>query len=103
MPPARCGRWARISEPGRSADGEFHQPWRAARVMKFRKPGRVPPGPHPSSPQEADMNKKYVIFGSVVVAAVIGFVALRGVYPPKTNVEGAIGGANRYESAQISE
>ena len=49
------------------------------------------------------MNRKlYVILGSVVVAGVIGFVALRGGYPPKSNVEGAIGGANRYESAQIS-
>lgn len=47
--------------------------------------------------------KTWLILGSVVVAAVIGFVALRGVYPPRTNVEGAIGGADRYQSTQITD
>lgn len=47
-------------------------------------------------------NRIAVIVGVLVVAAVIGFVALRGGYPPKSGTEGTIGAADRYTSEQIS-
>ena len=40
------------------------------------------------------MNKRLIVtLGALVVAAGIGFIALRG-YPPQQGVEGAIGAAN---------
>jgi hypothetical protein len=49
-------------------------------------------------------NKKAVIIVSVVaVAVIVGFVALRGTWPPGSGTEGAIGAANRYSSPQITD
>lgn len=49
-------------------------------------------------------NKKAVIVVSIIaVAVVVGFVALRGTWPPGQGSEGAIGAANRYSSQQISD
>src|SRR2546425_5379571 len=54
-------------------------------------------------PREAVMpNKTWIITGAVVVAAVIGYVALRGPQVPRKGTEGAIGAAKRYQSQQIS-
>ena len=48
-------------------------------------------------------NKKAVIsVGVLAVAVVVGFVALRGTWPPGQGTEGAIGAANRYSSTQIT-
>ena len=47
-------------------------------------------------------NKTWIITGAVVVAAVIGYVALRGPQVPRKGTEGAIGAAKRYQSQQIS-
>ncbi len=47
-------------------------------------------------------NKTWIITGAVVVAAAIGYVALRGPQVPRKGTEGAIGAAKRYESQQIS-
>jgi len=48
-------------------------------------------------------NKKAVIIvGVLAVAVIVGFVALRGTWPPGQGSEGAIGAANRYSSQQIS-
>ena len=43
-----------------------------------------------------------IIVAFVAVAAVVGFVALRGTWPPGQGTEGAIGAANRYQSGQIA-
>ena len=49
-------------------------------------------------------NKKAVIIVSVIaVAVIVGFVALRGTWPPGSGTEGAIGAANRYSSQQITD
>jgi hypothetical protein len=49
-------------------------------------------------------NKKAVIsVGILAVAVVVGFVALRGTWPPGQGTEGAIGAANRYSSTQITD
>ena len=49
-------------------------------------------------------NKKAVIIVSVAaVAVIVGFVALRGTWPPGSGTEGAIGAANRYSSPQIAD
>jgi len=49
-------------------------------------------------------NKKAVIsVGVLAVAVVVGFVALRGTWPPGQGTEGAIGAANRYSSTQITD
>src|SRR4249920_1330522 len=54
--------------------------------------------------KEAEMNKRnVVILGTLLVAAVVGFVYWKGIYPPRTGVEGTIGAANRYQSQQISD
>ena len=48
-------------------------------------------------------NKKAVIsVGILAVAVVVGFVSLRGTWPPGQGTEGAIGAANRYSSTQIT-
>ena len=47
------------------------------------------------------MNKRLVIMTGVAVAAIVGFLALRNGYPPKSGTEGAIGAAKRYQSQQI--
>ncbi len=47
-------------------------------------------------------NKTWIITGAVVVAAAIGYVALRGPAVPRKGTEGAIGAAKRYQSQQIS-
>ena len=39
----------------------------------------------------------------VVIAAVVGFLAMRNYWPPKSGTEGAIGAANRYTAQQISD
>lgn len=50
------------------------------------------------------MNKRnVVILGTLLVAAVVGVLYWRGIYPPRTGVEGTIGAANRYQSQQIAE
>jgi len=43
-----------------------------------------------------------IIVAFVAVAAVVGFVALRGNWPPGQGTEAAIGAANRYQSDQIA-
>jgi hypothetical protein len=49
-------------------------------------------------------NKKAVIsVGVLAVAVAVGFVALRGTWPPGQGTEGAIGAANRYSSTQITD
>ena len=49
------------------------------------------------------MNKRNLILAAVmVVAVVIGYVAVSGKYPPKDGTQGAIGAANRYQAQQIS-
>jgi hypothetical protein len=47
-------------------------------------------------------NQIAVIAGVVVVAAVVGFLAMRN-QPPKGGTEGAIGAANRYTAQQITD
>ena len=47
-------------------------------------------------------NRIALIAGVVVVAAVIGFLAMHNYWPPKAGTEGAIGTANRYTAQQIS-
>jgi len=48
-------------------------------------------------------NKKAVISVAILaVAVVVGFVSLRGTWPPGQGTEGAIGAANRYSSTQIT-
>lgn len=46
-------------------------------------------------------NKKWIITGSVVVAAVIGYVAMQGPKLGNEGTPGAIGAANVYKSEQI--
>ncbi len=46
-------------------------------------------------------NKKWIITGAVIVAAAVGYVALRSPGTSKKGTEGAIGVANRYQSQQI--
>jgi len=48
-------------------------------------------------------NRITMIVGVVVIAAVVGFLALRNNWPPKSGTEGAIGAANRYTAQQISD
>jgi len=47
-------------------------------------------------------NRIAVIVGVIIVVAVVGFLALRGHYPPKSGTEGTIGAAQRYTAQQIS-
>jgi len=47
-------------------------------------------------------NRIALIAGVVVIAAVVGFLAMRNYWPPKNGTEGAIGAANRYTAQQIS-
>ena len=47
-------------------------------------------------------NKRNLILAAVmVVAVVIGYVALTSKYPPKNGTQGAIGAASRYQAQQI--
>ena len=48
-------------------------------------------------------NRIALIAGVVVVAAVVGFLAMRNYWPPKNGTEGAIGAANRYTAQQITD
>ena len=48
-------------------------------------------------------NRIALIAGVVVIAAVVGFLAMRNHWPPKSGTEGAIGAANRYTAQQISD
>lgn len=48
-------------------------------------------------------NRIALIVGVVVIAAVVGFLAMRSHWPPKSGTEGAIGAANRYTAQQISD
>jgi hypothetical protein len=47
-------------------------------------------------------NKKWLVTGTLVIAAVIAFVALRGPRLAGNGTEGAIGAANRYQSQQMT-
>jgi hypothetical protein len=57
------------------------------------------------TPEEEKMkgNRIAVIAGVVVVVVVLGFLALRGIWPPKSGTEGTIGTAQRYTAQQISD
>jgi hypothetical protein len=57
-----------------------------------------------TNPEEVEMkgNRIAVIVGVIIVVAVVGFLALRGHYPPKDGTEGTIGAAQRYTAQQIS-
>ena len=46
--------------------------------------------------------KALISVGILAVAVVVGFVAMRGTWPPGQGTEGAIGAANRYSSTQIT-
>jgi hypothetical protein len=48
-------------------------------------------------------NRIALIAGVVVIAAIVGFLAMRNYWPPKNGTEGAIGAANRYTAQQISD
>jgi len=48
-------------------------------------------------------NRIALIAGVVVIAAVVGFLALRNNWPPTNGTEGAIGSANRYTAQQMSD
>jgi len=48
-------------------------------------------------------NRIAVIAGVAVVVVVLGFLALRGIWPPKSGTEGTIGAAQRYTAQQISD
>lgn len=48
-------------------------------------------------------NRIALIAGVIVIAAVVGFLAMRNYWPPKDGTEGAIGSANRYTAQQISD
>jgi hypothetical protein len=48
-------------------------------------------------------NRIALIAGVVVIAAVVGFLAMRNYWPPKDGTEGAIGAANRYTAQQIAD
>lgn len=48
-------------------------------------------------------NRIGLIVGVVVIAVVVGFLAMRSHWPPKNGTEGAIGAANRYTAQQISD
>jgi len=48
-------------------------------------------------------NRIALVAGVVVIAAVVGFLALRNYWPPKDGTEGTIGAANRYTAQQISD
>jgi hypothetical protein len=48
-------------------------------------------------------NRIAVIAGVAVVVVVLGFLALRGIWPPKSGTEGTIGAAQRYTAEQISD
>ena len=48
-------------------------------------------------------NRIALIVGVVVIAAVVGFLAMRNHWPPKDGTEGAIGAANRYTAQQIAD
>jgi hypothetical protein len=57
------------------------------------------------TPEEEKMkgNRIAVIAGVIVVVVVLGFLALRGIWPPKSGTEGTIGAAQRYTAQQISD
>ena len=48
-------------------------------------------------------NRIALIAGVVVIAVVVGFLAMRNYWPPKDGTEGAIGAANRYTAQQMSD
>ena len=49
-------------------------------------------------------NRKIVVLlVALVVVCGLAFASLSGLYPPKSGVEGTIGGAKRYTAGQISE
>jgi hypothetical protein len=48
-------------------------------------------------------NRIAVIAGVVVLAAVVGFLAMRNNWPPSNGTQGAIGSANRYTAQQMSD
>jgi hypothetical protein len=48
-------------------------------------------------------NRIALIAGVVVIAAVVGFLAMRNNWPPSNGTEGAIGSANRYTAQQMSD
>jgi hypothetical protein len=48
-------------------------------------------------------NRIALIAGVVVIAAVVGFLAMRNNWPPANGTEGAIGSANRYTAQQLSD
>jgi hypothetical protein len=48
-------------------------------------------------------NKNVVLYGVIALVAVVAIAFFTGTIPPKSNLEGTIGGANRYQSQQISQ
>lgn len=48
-------------------------------------------------------NKNVILYGVVALVAVVAIAFFTGRIPPKSNLEGTIGGADRYQSQQISE
>ena len=48
------------------------------------------------------MTKRIVVVIGVLVAAGLGYVSLRGWFPPKADLEGTVGGAKRYHAEQIT-
>jgi hypothetical protein len=48
-------------------------------------------------------SKNVILYGVIAFAAVVGIAFFQGKTPKQGSVEGTIGGANRYQSQQISE
>jgi hypothetical protein len=48
-------------------------------------------------------NRILILVGVLVVAVIVGYVAFKGGFPPKSGTEGAIGAANRHTTQQIAD
>ena len=47
--------------------------------------------------------KRIVVVVGVLAAAGLGYASLKGYFPPKSGLEGTIGGAKRYQAQQIAD
>ena len=58
----------------------------------------------PTFPREAVMkSRNMVIFAALALVAVVAVAVIGGRIPPKSGLEGTIGGANRYRAGQIAD
>lgn len=98
-------RQVRVVDPPPGLRSEILEAVRQASAANAKELAESPSGHwarmfHPKRWRSQMAYKQWILGGAVVLAAVVAFVALRNP-GPKTNAQGTIGAANRYNSEQV--